>query len=179
MPTLLTLVAAVVLTACDTSPTPDAARPAPTVAASPSAAAVAQTVTMSCDMPIAGERHPRSKPILNVVPIEAVDRQSVLGTTGPPYDYFGKTGLNIRAGRRTTLRAIDQGSNRVAIGWGTNGIRWTKELIVPACTSPTDHSPWLIYPGGFVTDTPACISLDVTSGDHTSRLDVPVGKACP
>lgn len=65
------------------------------------------------------------------------------------------------------------------MGWGTNGIRWAKEFIVPACTSPTDHSPWLIYPGGFVIDTVACISLDVISGNHTSRLKIPVGKPCP
>lgn len=134
---------------------------------------------MNCDMPIAGESHPQSQPILNVVSIGAVDRQSVLDTTGPPYRYFAKTGLNIRAGHRITLRVDDQGSNRIAIGWGTNGIRWAKRLIVPACTSPTDHSPWLIYPGGFVIDALTCISLDVTSGNLTSRLKVPVGKPCP
>lgn len=72
---------------------------------------------MNCDMPIAGERRPQSKPILDVVSIGAVDRQSVLGTTGPPYHFFAETGLNIRI----TLRVADQGSNRTAIGWGTNG----------------------------------------------------------
>ena len=130
-------------------------------------------------MPIADEHHPQSKPILNVVAIGAVDRQSGLGTTGPRYRYFGKTGLNIRTGHRITLRIADQGSNRVAMGWGTNGIRWAKELIVPACTPPTEHSPWLIYPGGFVIDTAACISLEVISGTHTSTLRIPVGKTCP
>lgn len=133
-------------------------------------------------MPITGAHHPQSRPVLDAVsipPIPAKDRRNTEADTEPPYHFFAKTGLNVRAGQHLTLRVADQGANRIAIGWGTNAVHWTKELVVPGCTNATDHRPWLIYPGGFVMDAVACVTLRVTVGNQTSTLRVPVGKSCP
>lgn len=173
------LTAVLVLTACDAAPAPGPVPSPPT--SSPSKTAVAQAVTLNCEMPITGARRPQSRPALNAVsipPIPPKDRRITEADTAPPYRFLAKTGLNVRAGQRVTLRVVDQGGNRMAIGWGTNGIHWAKEVIVPGCTNATDHRPWLIYPGGFAMDAVACVTLNISAGHQTSTLRVPVGKNC-
>lgn len=174
-----TLTAVLLLMSCDAAPAPGPVPGPPT--GSPAKTAVAQSVTLNCEMPLADVRRPQSSPVLNAVSIPAYPakyRRTAETNTGPPYRFFAKTGLNVRAGQRVTLRLVDQRGNRIAIGWGTNGIRWAKEVVVPGCTSATDHRPWLIYPGGFAMDAVTCVTLKVSAGGQTSTLRVPVGKDC-
>lgn len=175
---IATLTAVLVFAACGAAPAPAPGPPT----TSPSRAVVAQSVTLNCEMPIADVERPQSRPLLDAVAIRAYPakfRRTAQTNTGPPYRFFAKTGLNVRAGQRVTLRLVDQKGNRIAIGWGTNAIHWAKEVIVPGCTNATRHRPWLVYPGGFAMDTVACVALNVSAGNQTSTFRVPVGKDCP
>jgi hypothetical protein len=102
------------------------------------------------------------------------------GGGNDPHRHFAKTGLLVHAGRTATL-VIPQGwTDRVSIAWGNHAAEWTTTLHIPACpATPAGEDRWLAYPGGFSLDTPACIPLEVHTGDQVTTIRLAVGAACP
>ncbi|WP_143047236.1 hypothetical protein [Amycolatopsis xylanica] len=69
---------------------------------------------------------------------------------------------------------------RVSISWGNRAAEWTTSLRIPACPVPHSESgSWLVFPGGFLVDEPACVPLEVGSGSEVRTVHVSVGTPCP
>lgn len=167
------------LAACAQSP---GNPPSPSAApASVPSSAVARNATISCAMPIRVASRPPDSATVALESVAIVGYPGPLenfGSHAPPYTYQQKIGLNVHEGSRITLRVADQGSNRVAIAWGTNHRQWAKKLTIPSCGPDTKTAPWLTFPGGFAIDRPACIQVMVSTDHHTTTMRIPVGKAC-
>lgn len=122
------------------------------------------------------------------------DYQDVLGTVGihtkttlqafptdetAPHRLFAKTGLFLHSGRAATLTVPKAWAKKVSIAWGTNAAEWTTTLHIRACpTPPGGAGSWLVFPGGFSLDQPACVPR---SCYPTSKkiVQVSVGVPCP
>jgi len=137
---------------------------------------------MNCANPVRALRDPpaNAQVALGAIAISGISHPAPgIPTTSPPYRYFMKMGLLVRAGHQVTLQVHDQPHTRVAIAWGANSPHWTTQLIIPACTDPADSARWHSYPGGFATDAEACIHLTVKADGRTKSIDIPAATPCP
>jgi len=92
---------------------------------------------------------------------------------------FSKVGLVLKAGKAFTLEVPAELRGHMKIGWSNSGSTVADSLDSPGCTSSTDNAAWLVYPGGFWLDAPACVPLTVKHGESVETLHLPIGKPCP
>lgn len=92
---------------------------------------------------------------------------------------FAKVGLILKIGQTFTLEIPANMRGHVKIGWSNSGYTVADSLAVPGCTTNLPDTKWLVYPGGFWLDAPACVPLTVTHGGDTETLHIPVGASCP
>ena len=97
-----------------------------------------------------------------------------------PHRLFAKTPLLFHSGRTATLIVPKAWAKKVSLAWGTNAAAWTTTLQLPACPEPSGGGgPWLVYPGGFSLDQPACVPLEIATPTGKTTVRVPVGVPCP
>jgi hypothetical protein len=140
------------------------------------------TATLSCSDPIGTLPSPTSpqQGILDVVALQTTSTLQVSDSSDDAYRLFAKTGLMIHTGRASTLTLPVDRAGRAAIAWGNPASEWATSLEIPACPSPTSgQDVWLVFPGGFSLDVPACVPLQVRAGSEVSTVRVAVGAPCP
>ncbi len=93
--------------------------------------------------------------------------------------HLSKVGLVLKAGRSFTLEVPAELRGHMKIGWSNSGYTLADSLHSPGCTANTDNAEWLVYPGGFWLDAPACVPLTVKHGEQVETLHLPIGKTCP
>lgn len=93
--------------------------------------------------------------------------------------HFSKVGLVLKAGEALTLEVPADLRGHMKIGWSNFGFTLADSLSIPGCTSSQGNADWLVYPGGFWLDAPACVTLTVRHGGPVETLHVPLGTACP
>jgi hypothetical protein len=92
---------------------------------------------------------------------------------------FPKVGLILEAGTAFNLSIPTQIRGAVKIDWPNSGYTLADELVVPGCTSHQPNDEWLVYPGGFWLKGPGCVPLEVTKGQKSQTIYIPIGKPCP
>ena len=141
------------------------------------------TMSLDCSDPIGIVSSPPT-PYSSKLDVVALDTTSKLeaGSGGgtDPHRLFAKTALLVHAGRESTLTVPADWNPKVSITWGNYAPEWTDSLHIPACPQPSSGSGhWLVFPGGFSLDNPACIPLEVHAESETTIIDVSVGAHCP
>lgn len=91
---------------------------------------------------------------------------------------FAKVALIVKVGATITLKVPDQMREHVKIGWSNSGYTVADSIAILGCTSNVPDAKWLVYPGGFWLDAPACVPLTVTHGKDTETIHVPIGTSC-
>lgn len=139
--------------------------------------------TLDCADPI-GTAPPPTSPyagFLDVVGLNLTSKLQAAPATGTaPHRLFAKTGLFVRAGREATLTVPPSWANRVSMKWGNHAPEWATELHVPACPAPeADSGTWLVFPGGYSLDEPACVPLQIRTENKATTVHVPVAAPCP
>jgi hypothetical protein len=99
------------------------------------------------------------------------------GESDPHAALFAKSALMIAAGAEVTLSVPDDWVGRLTIGWGGPAPR-ALNFHVPKCPAPVAPSQWLVFPGGFWVDTPACVPVVVRRGTAQETVHLAVGAAC-
>jgi hypothetical protein len=100
------------------------------------------------------------------------------GENDPAARLFAKSALAVAPGASFKLSVTDDWMGRLTIGWGSPAIR-TMNLYVPGCGQANSARQWLVFPGGFWVDQPACVPVQVNSGAQQQTVQVGIGTACP
>jgi hypothetical protein len=151
----------------------------PTVGPDPSP--ISDGVVLDCGWPIDTLPAPVQgySAVLDAIAFDTRILQADDGGGNDPHRLFAKTGLLVHAGRTASLAVAEGWTDRVSIAWGNHAAEWTTTLHIPACpATPAGEDRWLVYPGGFSLDTPACIPLQVRTGDQVTTIHVAVGAPC-
>lgn len=139
--------------------------------------------TLNCADPIGTAPSPTAPhaDVLGVVGLDLTSQPQAAPVTGTaPHRLFAKTGLFVRAGRESTLTVPPSWATRVSITWGNHAPGWATELHIPACPAPEpDSGKWLVFPGGYSLDEPACVPLQIRTENRTTTVHVPVATPCP
>jgi len=104
------------------------------------------------------------------------------GESDPTARLFAKAGLYVASGRHFLLAVPDEWLGRLTMAWGNPGTRTTNVGMpsgMPGREADGSQGPWLVFPGGFWVDQPACVPLIVRSGDTEQTVHIGVGAACP
>lgn len=88
--------------------------------------------------------------------------------------FFAKQGLLVRSEEPITVGLASGSNDGVAIGWGSPATP-TQRLEVGGC----GVDEWWVFTGGYWSDEPRCIELDVTLGDEGVVVPVGLGMECP
>ena len=87
---------------------------------------------------------------------------------------FAKSGLVVRADATVTLDVSGAAAVNPRIGWGSPADPGRRVRLI-GCP---DRLGWLVFPGGYWVDRPACVPLTVTVAGRTERVAVAVGESC-
>jgi hypothetical protein len=186
-------VAAVVLTAC----TSGSSQQADSETASPSAPVPITTPSdnPTTSIPFTAEsalkcgnfidRHPPTASMQIVLGVVALPTapaypalQTALTGDAEPGRLFAKTGLIVKASTTFDIVVPAKYADRLGIGWGGAPSVPTSRLTVTDCPNP-GGSGWLVYPGGYWIDHPACVPLIVKADGKEQQVHIGLGTACP
>jgi hypothetical protein len=112
------------------------------------------------------------------LPTLAALQASQSGESDPSARIFAKAALYVVSGASFLLSVPDELIGHMSIGWGSPPIR-AANVYVSGCTATGTQKPWLVFPGGFWTDVPACIPLLVRTTGAEKSVPIGVGAACP
>lgn len=99
-------------------------------------------------------------------------------TEGPSVRYFAKRGLLIKPGATFTLRIVDPEALDAGLGWG-NPAEFGRTMTVDGCHGSHGDKRWLVYAGGYETNRPGCLTVEVATPRARQRVQIGVGEACP
>lgn len=144
-------------------------------------APVSDVARLHCDEPIDELRSPRPemRTAGGAIALVVVNPQSFAETPQEaPHRRWEKSPLVVRLGRRATVEVPRAWATRLAFTWGTNAqlTPWTTKMVVGPCHEGFGHRPWVVFPGGYSFDRPACVPIRVTAGGRSSVLHVALGR---
>lgn len=151
--------------------------------ASNSSTTAIRGIALDCSNPIDNQAAVDS-PLENIFQTVGIQTKTTVQTSPTnetaPHRLHAKTGLMLHSGRTATLTIPKAWAKKVSIAWGNQAAEWTTTLQIPACPGPpSGGNSWLVYPGGFSLDQPACIPLEVATPTGKKIVRVPVGVPCP
>ena len=166
------LAAALFLAACTDAHSIDPVGSEPTVAA---------RASLNCANAIDGTPPPADYAVIeDALGLPASPGHAALqaASSGGSPRLFAKTGLVVRAGIASEIDVPDAVEQHAGVGWNNGPAVPSRRFAVPGCPD-LRGTGWLAYPGGFWTDEPLCLPLDVRVGDQVRRVQIGVGTACP
>jgi hypothetical protein len=164
---LAMLVAAVTVTACT--------GPGQAVHGKPRAAPIASPQIVGCDQVIQQVGPPGGRLVLGVLAAPPAHLEQGAPTGTPPWAYFAKYGIAIRADSPAVLITVPAAwRHRAAIGWGNN-IGGVSSLRLLSC--PRQLGAWNGYAGGFyLRSASGCVPLVFEIGRQTAALRFAIGS---
>jgi len=116
--------------------------------------------------------------VLGAVSVPPAYLAQIENTGEPPFPYWRKAGLVVRAdGRPVTITVPDGWRDRIAFEWGNAGTGGPfSSLRIAGCgSSPAVGNA---YAGGFVVRTPACVPLTFHVGGRSATVRFGLGRRC-
>jgi hypothetical protein len=147
--------------------------------------------TAQCDEVILQTKFPHLsngyRLVLGVVSVPPAHLPNVYPTGSPPWPYWRKAGLVVRADRGPVVVSVAKAwRNRVAIGWGSAG---GSALRIARCSTKYElrdkdekGAPKMgnAYAGGFYLRSPsACVPLIFRVGKRSATVRFGLGRPCP
>jgi hypothetical protein len=146
-----------------------------------------RTRTVPCSESIDGTRFPfigsnkpqdRYRLILGTVSVPPAYREQLAPYWRPPWPYFYKAGLVVRASGESVVVSVPQAwRSRAAIAWGYGGGGVFSSLRFAGCKAlPTQG---FAYSGGFFLKSPGgCVPLTFRVGRRTATVRFGLGQRC-
>lgn len=93
---------------------------------------------------------------------------------GGSLGFFAKQGLLVRTNDLVTLSIVGDSQGTAEIGWGAPADP-TDRVSVGAC----GIDEWWVFSGGYWSDQPICVELDVEISGEIQTVFVGLGLECP
>jgi hypothetical protein len=139
----------------------------------------ARVLVVSCNDVIASARKPDSteRVVLGSFGAPPQRIQRAVKDRGHGWQYFAKTGVEVKAGSRPVTVSIAPAlRHRAAISWG-NALPIVQTVRFTSCRETATR--WDAYAGGFsLHSRTACVPLVVTVGSRSRTIRVGIGKSC-
>ncbi|AXH96946.1 hypothetical protein [Ornithinimicrobium avium] len=98
--------------------------------------------------------------------------QAVQRPDEPPPNYFAKTGLLLRANAPMSIE-VEHASQGALIGWGSPPA-FSSRVWTDGCAG----TGWFAFPGGLMVAEPMCLNLTVTVDADSETIHLGAGAAC-
>jgi hypothetical protein len=95
-----------------------------------------------------------------------------------PHRRWEKSPLAVHLGRTATVEVPAAWARRVAFTWGTEAqlAAWTTRLVIRPCHQRyAGNLRWVVFPGGYSFDHPACVPIRVTVAGRSKVFHVALG----
>jgi hypothetical protein len=98
-----------------------------------------------------------------------------------PFHYWGKQGVEVKAGRGPVDLIVPAAwRNRASLVYGdSSGSDGASMVRIKGCSAADASAPWLAYAGGFFARKPVCLPLLVRAGTQSSVVSLSLGTRCP